>query len=103
MPYTLIVAVFTLAIVVLAVLLTKFVRNLRRREMLRRLGLPLHGALTLGQADALRMFETTEMKFKKSFPHISDAQRRAMTSDVLRERGVLPKTRSAVPRDTLQP
>jgi hypothetical protein len=48
------------------------------------------------------MFEATEMKFKKSFPHISDAQRRAMTSDVLREKGVLPKTRSAAVRDTLQ-
>ncbi len=48
------------------------------------------------------MFEATETKFKKSFPHISDAQRRAMTSDVLREEGVLPKTRSAVARDTLK-
>ena len=58
--------------------------------MLRKLGLPLHGALTLRQAEALRMFEATEMKFKKSFPHISDAQRRAMTSDVLRSKGILP-------------
>ena len=102
MSHYLIVAGFALAIVVLAVLLTKLVRNLRRRETLRRMGLPLHGALTLRQAEALRMFEATEVKFKKSFPHISDAQRRAMTSDVLREKGVLPKTRSAVARDTLQ-
>ena len=97
-----IIAGFGVAVVVLLVLLTKLVRNLRRREMLRTMGLPLHGALTLRQAEALRMFEATETKFKKSFPHISDAQRRAMTSDVLREEGVLPKTRSAVARDTLK-
>ena len=102
MWYYLIIAGFALAIFVLAMLLTGLVRNLRRREMLRRMGLPLHGALALRQAEALRMFEATEMKFKKSFPHISDAQRRAMTSDVLRAKGVLPKTRSAVARDTLQ-
>ena len=91
MSHYLIAAAFALAIVVLAVLLTKLVRNLRRREMLRRLGLPLHGALTIRQAEALRAFEATEMKFKQSFPHISDAQRRAMTSDVLRSKGILPK------------
>jgi hypothetical protein len=102
MSHYLIVAGFALAIFVLAVLLTRLVRNLRRREMLRRMGLPLHGALTLRQAEALQMFEATEMKFKKSFPHISEAQRRAMTSDVLREKGILPKTRSAVARDPLQ-
>ena len=102
MSYYLIVAGFALAIVVLAVFLTKLVQNIRRRETLRRMGLPLHGALTLRQVEALRMFETTEMKFKKSFPHISDAQRRAMTSDVLREKRILPKTRSAVGRDTFQ-
>jgi hypothetical protein len=94
MSHYLSAAAFALAIVVLTVLLTKLVRNLRRREMLRRLGLPLHGALTIRQAEALRMFEATEMKCKQSFPHISDAPRRAMTSDVLRSKGILPKRKS---------
>jgi hypothetical protein len=91
MSHCLSATAFALAIVVLAVSLTKLVRNLRRREMLRRLGLPLRGALTIRRAEALRMFEATEMKYKQSFPHISDAQRRAMTSDVLRSKGILPK------------
>ena len=89
----LIVAGVALAIVALSMLLARITRNLRRRETLRRLGLPVHGPLTLRQVETLRMFEDTELKFKKSFPHVSDAQRRAMTSDVLRQKGVLPKAR----------
>ena len=84
---------FVAIVVVVLPLLTRILRNLKRREALRRMGLPAHGPLTIRQVEALRMFEDTEMKFKKSFPHISEAQRRAMTNDVLREKGVLPRAR----------
>ena len=89
----LIVGGFGAIAVIVLLLLTRIVRNLKRREALRKMGLPAHGPLTIRQAEALRMFEDTEMKFKKSFPHISEAQRRAMTNDVLREKGVLPRAR----------
>ena len=86
-----------LAIVVLILLLTKLVANHKRRETLVKLGLPADAKLTAQQVNAFRVFEDTDMRLRKSFPGIPDAQRALIARDVLRDKGMLPKrTRKAI-------
>ena len=87
---------FGLAVVVLILLLTKLVADHKRRRTLVKLGLPADARLTAQQVNAFRVFEDTDMRLRKSFPGISDAQRAVIARDVLRDKGMLPKnTRSA--------
>src|SRR5205085_8251376 len=78
-------------LIVLMLLLAHLVAKAKRRETLKKLGLPLSASLTAQQAQAFRTFEDTDMKLKKSFPTVSDTQRELMARDVLRDRGMLPK------------
>jgi hypothetical protein len=82
----------------LMLLLTHLVKKAKRRETLKKLGLPLNAALTEEQAQALRTFEDTDMKLKKSFPTVSDRQRELIARDILRDKGMLPKKRTAAKR-----
>ncbi len=80
-----------LAVVVLMLLLTKLVANHKRRETLVKLGLPGDAKLTAQQLHAFRTFEDTDMRLRKSFPGVSNAQRAVIARDVLRDKGMLPK------------
>ena len=80
-----------LVALLLFVLLARMVGNSKRREIRKKLGLPVNAPLTDQQAQAFRAFEDTDMKLKKSFPTMSDTQRQAMARDLLRDKGMLPK------------
>ena len=77
--------------VLLFVVLARMVGTSKRREIRKKLGLPVDAPLTDQQAQAFRAFEDTDMKLRKSFPTMSDTQRQAMARDVLRDKGMLPK------------
>jgi hypothetical protein len=87
----LIVAGFMLAIVVLLVLLIRLVSDHKRRQTLRKMSLPTDAPLTQLQLRAFRAFEDTDMRLRKSFPGISDAQRQVIARDILRDKGLLPR------------
>ena len=76
-------------------LLARRARNHRRRQTLRKLGLPTHAPLTGLQLRAFRAFEDTEMRLKMSFPGIPDAQRELLVRTALDDSGLLPQTKSA--------
>jgi hypothetical protein len=82
---------FAVVVLLLVLLLARLVGNSKRREIRKRLGLPVNSRLTPEQASAFQAFENTDMKLKKSFPTLSDTQRQAMARDVLRDKGMLPK------------
>ena len=82
---------FGVVVVLLVLLLARLVGNAKRREIRKKLGLPVNARLTPQEADAFQAFENTDMKLKKSFPTMSDTQRQSMARDVLRDKGVLPK------------
>ena len=82
---------FAVVVLLLVLLLARLVGNSKRREIRKKLGLPVNSRLTPEQASAFQAFENTDMKLKKSFPNISDTQRQAMAREVLRDKGVLPK------------
>jgi hypothetical protein len=75
----------------LVLLLARLVGNAKRREIRKKLGLPEHARLTPEQEAAFMAFENTDMKLRKSFPTISDAQRESMARDILRDKGMLPR------------
>ena len=86
---------FGVVALLLILLLARLVGNNKRREIRKKLGLPVAGRLTPEQEAAFMGFENTDMKLKKSFPTMSDTQRQAMAREVLRDKGVLPKKKKA--------
>ena len=82
---------FAVVVLLLILLLARLVGNAKRREIRRKLGMPLDAKLTDQQAEAFRAFENTDMRLKKTFPTMSDTQREAMAREVLRDKGMLPK------------
>jgi hypothetical protein len=82
---------FAVVALLLILLLARLVGNSKRREIRKRLGLPVDSKLTPEQSKAFMAFENTDLKLKKSFPPMSDTQRQAMARDVLRDKGMLPK------------
>ena len=82
---------FAVVVLLLVLVLARLVGNAKRKEIRKRLGLPVNSRLTPEQASAFQAFENTDMKLKKSFPTLSDTQRQAMARDVLRDKGMLPK------------
>jgi len=86
---------FAVVAVLLVLLLARLVGNSKRREIRRKLGLPLNSRLTPEQSQAFMAFENTDMKLRKSFPTMSDTQRQAMAREVLRDKGMLPKRKKA--------
>jgi hypothetical protein len=89
---------FGVVLVLLVVLLARMVGNNKRREIRKKLGLPVGSRLTPEQAAAFQAFENTDMKLKKSFPTMSDTQRESMAREVLRDRGMLPKKKKTPAR-----
>ncbi|MHB8495355.1 MAG: hypothetical protein ACYC9Z_14205 [Casimicrobiaceae bacterium] len=85
-----------LTVVMLALLLTILLRNPKRRLPLRKPGFPADTLLTRRQAAALRAFEDTDMRLRKSLPGISNAQRAVIARDVLRDQGMLPRRTKSV-------
>jgi hypothetical protein len=86
---------FAVVVLLLVLLLARLVGNSKRREIRKKLGLPVNSRLTPEQSSAFQAFENTDMKLKKSFPTLSDTQRQAMARDVLRDKGVLPKRKKS--------
>ena len=86
---------FGLIVVALVLLLTKLVRIHERRQTLRKLGLPTDAPLTGLQLRAFHAFVDTDVRLRKSFPGISDAQRELITRDVLHDKGLLPRRKRA--------
>ncbi len=82
---------FAIVALLLVLLLARLVGNSKRREIRKKLGLPLNSRLTPEQSQAFMAFENTDMKLKKSFPTMSDTQRQAMAREMVREKGILPK------------
>ena len=86
---------FVVVVLLLVLLLARLVGNSKRREIRKKLGLPVNSKLTPEQQQAFQAFENTDMKLRKSFPTLSDTQRQAMARDVLRDKGMLPKQKKA--------
>jgi len=86
---------FAVVVLLLVLLLARMVGNSKRREIRKKLGLPVNAKLTPEQAQAFTAFENTDMKLRKTFPSMSDTQRQAMAREVLRDKGVLPKSKKA--------
>ena len=86
---------FAVVVVLLVLLLARMVGNSKRREIRKKLGLPVDSKLTPEQQQTFQAFENTDMRLKKSFPTLSDTQRQAMARDVLRDKGMLPKKKKA--------
>ena len=82
---------FAVVVLLLVLLLARLVGNSKRKEIRKKLGLPVNSRLTPEQAQAFQAFENTDLRLKKSFPTLSDTQRQAMARDVLRDKGMLPK------------
>jgi len=86
---------FAVVVLLLVLLLARLVANSKRREIRRKIGLPVDSRLTPEQQQAFQAFENTDMKLKKSFPTLSDTQRQAMARDILRDKGMLPRKKKA--------
>ena len=86
---------FGVVALLLVLLLARLVGNSKRREIRKKLGLPVKGRLTPEQAQAFTGFENTDMKLRKSFPTMSDTQRQSMAREVLRDKGMLPTKKKA--------
>ena len=82
---------FAVVVLLLVLLLARLVGNSKRREIRKKLGMPVNVKLSPEQEQAFQAFENTDMRLKKSFPTLSDTQRQAMARDVLRDKGLLPK------------
>ena len=78
-------------VIVLVVLLATLLGNARRKRVRKALGLPENSRLSEKEAHAFRAFEDTDAKLRKTFPKMSDTQRRVIARDVLRDKGLLPK------------
>ena len=79
----------------LILLLARLVGNSKRREIRKKLGLPVSGKLTPEQKAAFMGFENTDMKLRQTFPTMSDTQRQSMAREVLRDKGMLPKKKKS--------
>ena len=79
------------ALALLAVLFVRLVARSRQRTLRRLLGMPADRMLSAKDAQALRAFEDTDMRLRRTFPKMSDTQRRSIARDVLRDQGVLPR------------
>ena len=86
-------------IALLLVLLASLVASSRRRQTLKKLGIPAGSRLTAQHLDALHAFENTDTHLRKSFPKLSDRQREVIARDVLRDRGIIPKKRQSAARN----
>jgi len=82
-----------IVVVLLLMLLAHMVANSRKRETLKKLGLPPGSRLTTQQLEALHAFENTNTHLRNSFPKLSNRQREVIARDVLRDRGIIPKKR----------
>ena len=82
---------FAVIALLLVLVLARLVGNSKRREIRKKLGMPVDSRLTPQQKEAFRAFENTDMQLKKSFPTMTDTQRQAMAREVLRDKGMLPK------------
>ena len=80
-------------VALLLMLLAHLVTKSRKRQTLKKLGLPPGSRLTTQQLEALHAFENTSTQLRKSFPKLSDQQREVIARDVLRDRGIIPKKR----------
>lgn len=89
---------FAVVVLLLVLLLARLVGNSKRREIRKKLGLPVNSRLSPEQAQAFQAFENTDMRLRKSFPTLSDTQRQAMARDVLRDKGLLPKQKKPKPQ-----
>ena len=78
-------------VLLLILVLARLVGNSKRREIRKKLGMPVDSRLTPQQKEAFRAFENTDMQLRKSFPTMTDTQRQAMAREVLRDKGMLPK------------
>lgn len=85
-----------LTVALLLILLVRMVAASRRRQTLKKLGLPAGSRLTAQHLEALHAFENTDTHLRKSFPKLSDRQREVIARDVLRDRGIIPKKRHRV-------
>ena len=75
-------------VALLLMLLAHLVTNSRKRQTLKKLGLPPGSRRTTQQLGALHAFENTNTQLRKSFPKLSDQQREVIARDVLRDRGI---------------
>jgi flagellar biosynthesis/type III secretory pathway M-ring protein FliF/YscJ len=82
---------FVVVVLLLVFALARMVGNARRRRIRKSLGLPENSRLSEKEAQAFRAFEDTDMKLRKTFPKMSDTQRRVIARDVLRDKGILPR------------
>jgi len=82
-----------IVVVLLLMLLAHMVANSRKRETLKKLGLPPGSRLTTQQLEALHAFENTNTHLRNSFPKLSNRQREVIGRDVSRDRGIIPKKR----------
>ena len=89
-----------LSVALLLMLLARLVANSRKRQTLKKLGLPPGSRLTPQHLQALHAFEDTDTALRKSFPKLSERQREIIARDVLRDRGVIPKKRQRVVDDS---
>ena len=89
---------FAVVALLLVLLLARVVGNSQRRRIRKQLGLPLSSRLSPKEALAFRAFEDTDIKLKKSFPTMSDTQRRSMAREVLRDKVVIAKRKKSVPQ-----
>ena len=82
---------FLVVVLLLVLLLARLLGNARRKRVRKALGLPENSRLSEKDAQAFRAFEDTDTKLRKTFPRMSDTQRRVIARDVLRDKGLLPK------------
>ncbi|HSQ81961.1 MAG TPA: hypothetical protein VLU54_12675 [Casimicrobiaceae bacterium] len=84
---------FIVVVLLLVLLLARLVGNAQSRRVRKSLGLPQDSRLSEKDVQAFRAFEDTDAKLRKTFPKMSDTQRRVIARDVLRDKGLLPKKR----------
>lgn len=85
------VAIFVIVIAV-ATLRTKA----RQRHIRQALGLPTRMETTTAEAQArqaVRVFEETDHRLTTTAPRLSNEERRQMATAIVKEKGLLPKTR----------
>ncbi|HET7261130.1 MAG TPA: hypothetical protein VFK60_04770 [Casimicrobiaceae bacterium] len=78
-------------LVLLVLLVVRLIASDRQRKIRKVLGLPAGRKLGAKEAQAMRAFEDTDIKLRKTFPKMSETQRQGIARDVLRDKGVLPK------------
>src|SRR5712691_10475485 len=79
-----------LAVLVLLIIVFALVVTVRRAEMRKALGLPVHSKLGEAEQQMFQAFQDTDTRLAKSMPKLSKTQRRLMAQEVLRRKGLLP-------------